>query len=151
RAGDPTELPVTTHASIGGTGDHTTRSDIDEVHVASPLKPLTSDRSGQYRGSGSQRYGNQPAGKRGTTRPGVATAQRSGDVTSHHFRREVHMHDHTTPGWVDASSLTAPVSRLLDVDVDSIESWSGERLVGGAGEALGVWRISGTARTSGTT
>lgn len=61
------------------------------------------------------------------------------------------MHDHTTPGWVDASSLTAPVSRLLDVDVDSIESWSGERLVGGAGEALGVWRISGTARTCGTT
>jgi hypothetical protein len=41
------------------------------------------------------------------------------------------MHDHTKPGWVDASSLTAPVSRLLDVDVDSIESWSGERLVGG--------------------
>lgn len=52
--------------------------------------------------------------------------------------------------WVSPSILATSVSRLLASGVSTIDNWSTERLVGGAGEALGVWRVSGTATVDGT-
>jgi hypothetical protein len=51
--------------------------------------------------------------------------------------------------WLDTQDLVAPVNRLLGEPVDAIVAWTSSKLVGGSGEALGVWEIDGLAISNG--
>jgi len=49
------------------------------------------------------------------------------------------------PAWLTADAIASPLARLLGHDVRSIPAWTCSRLTGGAGAALGVWHLTGTA------
>jgi hypothetical protein len=51
--------------------------------------------------------------------------------------------------WIRDSDLVAPVRRLLGGDAVAIAGWSAEPIAGGAGETLGVWRVTGEATVDG--
>jgi len=49
--------------------------------------------------------------------------------------------------WLTSAELAGPVERLLGREVHAITGWTAEPLSGGLGVGLGVWRLSGRART----
>lgn len=53
------------------------------------------------------------------------------------------------PDWLDIAELQSPVSRMLGVRVDAVVAWTLDEMVGGSGEALGVWEVSGLAIAEG--
>jgi hypothetical protein len=53
------------------------------------------------------------------------------------------------PGCLTSDDLNAPVEASLGTRVDRIEGWTVEPLAGGAGETLGVWRVTGEATVNG--
>ncbi len=53
--------------------------------------------------------------------------------------------------WLTGADLSTPVEELLGRSVDRIGAWTAEPIADGAGEGLGVWRVSGQATTSGST
>lgn len=57
------------------------------------------------------------------------------------------MDESDVPTWLTTTEITAPVRRQLGDDGVSIGDWTCERLAGGAGECIGVWRVSGSAAT----
>jgi 16S rRNA G966 N2-methylase RsmD len=55
------------------------------------------------------------------------------------------MNDVDPARWLTVSELQAPLTQLLDCEVAAVDAWTCQRLAGGAGEALGVWEVTGTA------
>ncbi len=56
------------------------------------------------------------------------------------------MHAPELPDWLTAAAIATPVRRHLGRTDATITDWTWHRLVGG-GEGLGVWRLTGHART----
>ncbi|HEV2128864.1 MAG TPA: hypothetical protein VGR22_09625 [Thermomicrobiales bacterium] len=52
--------------------------------------------------------------------------------------------------WLNVDELHEPVGRMLGAPVDAIVGWSTTQMVGGSGEAIGVWEVSGIAFAEGT-
>ena len=59
------------------------------------------------------------------------------------------MNDADPARWLTVSKLQAPLTQLLDREVAAVDAWTCQRLAGGAGEALGVWEVTGTATVEG--
>lgn len=60
------------------------------------------------------------------------------------------MNESDVPTWLTTTEIAAPVRRQLGSVGVSIRDWTCVRLAGGAGECLGVWRLSGNALTDNT-
>lgn len=59
------------------------------------------------------------------------------------------MNDVDPARWLTVSELQAPLTQLLDREVAAVDAWTCQRLTGGAGEALGVWEVTGLATVEG--
>lgn len=55
----------------------------------------------------------------------------------------------STPAWVTASALVAPVAALTGGSRIDVTAWRGEPIAGGMGETIGVWRVLGAAEVDG--
>lgn len=53
----------------------------------------------------------------------------------------------TTVDWLTIDDIVPAVQELVDKPVTVSGDWSSEPFVGGAGDALGIWRVAGTAST----
>jgi hypothetical protein len=53
------------------------------------------------------------------------------------------------PGWLTDAVLIAPVEALAGLRIERIDGWTATPVAGGAGETLGVWRVTGEATVDG--
>jgi hypothetical protein len=53
--------------------------------------------------------------------------------------------DVVTVEWLSAGDITPALRRQSGDDTAAVLTWASDRLVGGAGEGMGVWRVSGNA------
>lgn len=59
------------------------------------------------------------------------------------------MIDTDPAAWLTASEVEVPLTQLLGRQIAAVDDWTCHRLAGGAGEALGVWEVTGTATVGG--
>ena len=59
------------------------------------------------------------------------------------------MRDTDSPQWLNTCNLMEPLGLLHGNDVDSVDDWTCSPIAGGAGEAIGVYRVTGSAAIDG--